>query len=153
MENTAKTIEILNDLILINNDRIEGYEKALKEVEESREHLELQPLFLRLIDDSRRYRVELGTEIAALGKDLVTGTSLPGKLHRAWMSVKETFTGNDIHSLLEECETGEDAIKRAYRDALDEGVLASYIREMLMNHQDELMEAHEEIKSLRDSVQ
>ncbi|MGZ3928295.1 MAG: DUF2383 domain-containing protein, partial [Mucilaginibacter sp.] len=69
------------------------------------------------------------------------------------MSVKETFTGNDIHSLLEECETGEDAIKRAYRDALDEGVLASYIREMLMNHQDELMEAHEEIKSLRDSVQ
>jgi len=31
MQNTKETIEVLNDLIQINNDRIIGYEKAIKE--------------------------------------------------------------------------------------------------------------------------
>ena len=31
MQNTKETIEVLNDLIQINNDRISGYEKAIKE--------------------------------------------------------------------------------------------------------------------------
>ena len=153
MENTAKTIEILNDLILINNDSIEGYERALKELEEGGNDAERTPMFLRFIDDSRRYKVELGTEVAAFGHDQQTGTSMPGKLHRAWIAVKETFTGHDRHSILEECEFGEDAIKKAYEEALTDEVLAAYIREMLMEQQTELIEAHDEIKELRDSVE
>jgi uncharacterized protein (TIGR02284 family) len=153
MENTAKTIEILNDLILINNDRIAGYELALKEVEESKGDADLIPMFLRFIDDSRRYKVELGTEIAAFGRDMETGTTMPGKLHRAWLAVKEAFTGHDRHSILEECEYAEDAIKKAYEDALSDEIMAAYIREMLMEQQTELLEAHDEIKELRDSVE
>ena len=152
MENTEKTIEILNDLILINNDRIEGYERAVKEIEHNAEDADLVPMFMRFIDDSRRYKVELGTEIVALGKDMETGTSTPGKLHRAWMAVKEAFIGHDRHSILEECEFGEDAIKKTYQEALNEPVLATYIREMLMEQEEELIEAHDEIKELRDSV-
>ncbi|HTD41915.1 MAG TPA: PA2169 family four-helix-bundle protein [Mucilaginibacter sp.] len=152
MENTSKTIEILGDLILINNDRIEGYERALKEVEQNPDDADLIPMFLRFIDDSRRYKVELGTEIAALGSEVNTGSTVPGRLHRAWMSVKEAFTGHDRHSILEECEFGEDAIKKAYREALNEEILAAYIRETLTEQQEELMEAHDEIKELRDSV-
>lgn len=153
MENTAKTIEILNDLILINNDRIEGYERALKEMDGNGGDADLAPMFLRFIDNSRRYKVELGTEIAAFGKDMATGTSTPGKLHRAWIAVKETFTGHDRHSILEECEFGEDAIKKAYEEALSDEILAAYIREMLIEQQTELLEAHDEIKELRDSVE
>jgi uncharacterized protein (TIGR02284 family) len=153
MENTAKTIEILNDLILINNDRIEGYERALKEIEKTEGDADLIPMFLRFIDDSRRYKVELGTEIAAFGRSMETGTSAGGKLHRAWIAVKETFTGHDRHSILEECEFGEDAIKRSYEDALNNEVLAAYIREMLLSQLEELIEAHDEIKELRDSVE
>lgn len=153
MENTAKTIEILNDLILINNDRVEGYERALKEVQEGGTDGDLQPMFLRFIDDSRRYKVELGTEVSALGHDMETGTSVGGKLHRAWIAVKESFSGHDRHSILEECEFGEDAIKKSYQDVLNEEVLPAYIREMLENQQEEILEAHDEIKALRDSVE
>jgi uncharacterized protein (TIGR02284 family) len=152
MENTSKMIEILGDLILINNDRIEGYERALKEIENDPANADLVPMFLRFIDDSRRYKVELGTEIAALGGEMNAGTTIPGKLHRAWLSIKEAFTGHDRHSILEECEFGEDAIKRTYQEALNEEVLAVYIREMLMEQEEELIEAHDEIKELRDSV-
>ena len=143
---------MLNDLVLINNDRIEGYERALKELKESGEHADFEPIFLRFIDDSRRYKMEIGTEIQALGRDIETGTSTPGKLHRAWIAVKETFTGHDIHSLLEECETGEDAIRNAYEEALGDDVLPAYIIDMLDGQMQEIMEAHDEIKSLRDSV-
>src|SRR5437879_234733 len=100
-------------------------------------------MFLRFIDDSRRYKVELGTEIAAFGKSMGTGTTIPGKLHRAWIKIKENFTGHDRHSILEECEFGEDAIKKAYEEALTDEVLAAYIREMLMEQLIELREAHD----------
>ena len=152
MENISRTIEILGDLILINNDRIEGYERALKEIENDPANADLIPMFLRFIDDSRRYKVELGTEIAVLGSEMNKGTTVPGKLHRAWMSIKEAFTGHDRHSILEECEFGEDAIKKTYQEALNEEVLAAYIREILMEQEAELIEAHDEIKELRDSV-
>jgi uncharacterized protein (TIGR02284 family) len=153
MENTAKTIEILNDLILINNDRIEGFEKAIKEIEESDENRDLLPVFLRCIDDSRQFKMELAGEVQVLGKDAEQGTSTGGKLHRAWISVKETFTGHDRHNLLEECEFGEDAIKKSYQDAMEEEDLPSYIREMLSDQESIIMDAHDEIKDLRDSVQ
>jgi len=35
------------------------------------------------------------------------------------MDVKNTFTGDDRHSVLESCEGGEDAALKAYKDALD----------------------------------
>jgi len=152
MENTAKTLELLNDLILINNDRIEGYERALEELRENGDHTDLEPVFLRFIDDSRRYKMEIGTEIQALGHDMEQGTSVSGKLHRAWVSVKETFTGHDEHNLLEECERGEDAIKNAYLAALNDEYLPAYIIDLLDEQMQEILDAHDEIRSLRDSV-
>ena len=152
MEDTARTLEMLNDLVLINNDRIEGYEKALKEVEKNDQDRDLEPIFLRLIDDSRRYKMQIGTEIQALGKDIEQGTTIGGKLHRAWMAVKEAFNGLDRHGILDECESGEDAIRNAYQDALNDEVLPAYIIDMLDEQLQEILDAHDEIKSLRDSV-
>ena len=152
MENTAETIELLNDLVLINNDRIEGFERAIKELEENGDEGGLMPYFLRFIDESRRYKMELGGEIQVLGHDIEQGTSIEGKLHRAWIAVKETFTGHDLHSLLEECERGEDAIKHAYEDALNEEWLPAYVRDILDDQLDQIIEAHDEIRSFRDSV-
>ena len=34
MEKSKEIVEVLNDLVLINNDRIEGYERAVKELKE-----------------------------------------------------------------------------------------------------------------------
>jgi uncharacterized protein (TIGR02284 family) len=152
MKNTEKTIEVLNDLILINNDRIEGYEKAIKEIEEDDDNRDLLPVFLRCIDESRRFKMELGGEVEVLGKDIESGTSTGGKLHRAWIDIKEAFTGHDRYSLLEECELGEDAIKKSYRNAIEDQDLPLYIHEMLVDQQEILMDAHDEIKDLRDSV-
>lgn len=51
MEN-EKTIDVLNTLVKINNDRTEGYETALKETDES----ELKALFAEFARTSQKQR-------------------------------------------------------------------------------------------------
>ena len=150
MENTQATGDVLNDLVQINNDRIEGYHRALKELKDDKE--DLKSLFLSIIDDSTRYKNELGKEVQVLGKDIETSTSNSGKIHRAWLDIKSAFTGHDTHNILEECEFGEDATVKAYKMALDEEQLPSFIRELVSRQQSEVLDAHDEIKALRDSV-
>ncbi|MEO8885903.1 MAG: PA2169 family four-helix-bundle protein [Mucilaginibacter sp.] len=157
MENNKAIIENLNDLVQINNDRIVGYENALKQIEEEEikeeaVHTDLRNLFLGFIDDSRRFKMQLAKEVQVLGADAETDTSTSGKLHRAWMDIKTTFTGHSEKSILEECEFGEDAIKKAYESALEDEDVPVYIRDILNAQLSILVDAHDEIKLLRDSA-
>jgi uncharacterized protein (TIGR02284 family) len=113
MDNIKAAIETLNDLVLINNDRIAGFQRALSELKD--EDANLKHTFINLISDSHRFKMEIATEVAALGKDIETGTSTSGKLHRTWLDLKAAFNGHSKHSILEECEFGEDTIKKAYQ--------------------------------------
>jgi uncharacterized protein (TIGR02284 family) len=152
MGNIAKTIEVLNDLILINNDRIKDYERAIKEIETDNENRDLLPVFLKCIDDSRRFIMALGVEVEVLGKDMKKGTTMSGKLHRAWLEVKEPFTGHDRRMILGDCEFSEDATKRAYHDAIKQEHLQAHIREMLIEQKAILMNEYNEIRELHDRV-
>jgi uncharacterized protein (TIGR02284 family) len=147
MKTSAEVAEILNDLIEINNDRIVGYEKAIKELKD--DDLDLKVLFASLISQSHQAKLELGTEVQALGKDMETGTTNSGNIYRAWMDVKAAFTGKSSHSILENCEYGEDAAQKAYDDALSSD-LPLYLKEMLQKQRTLLMSSHNEIKALRD---
>jgi uncharacterized protein (TIGR02284 family) len=150
MENTQATVQVLNDLVQINNDRIEGYQRASKDLKDG--DTELKSLFTRLIGQSQGYKLALGTEVNAFGKDMETGTTTSGKIHRVWLDVKAAFTGHDTYDVLEECEFGEDAILKAYRTALEDENLPAYLRETISQQESELIDAHDEIKALRDSV-
>jgi uncharacterized protein (TIGR02284 family) len=72
-------------------------------------------------------------------------------LHRAWIDIKTTFIGHNKKSILEECEFGEDAIKKVYDTALEEEHLPANIREMVNDQLNPLLDAHDDVKALRDS--
>ena len=146
---TTETIEILNDLVEINNDRIVGYERALGEVSDS--DTDLKSLFTSMIDESRKIRVDLAGEVQALGGEFEAGTTASGKLYRAWMDVKAVFTGKDRHAVLSNCEFGEDAAQKAYKEALEED-LPGYIRTTLEAQKAMLRTSHDRIKALRDAA-
>jgi uncharacterized protein (TIGR02284 family) len=148
MQNTKETIEVLNDLIQINNDRITGYEKAIKETKAEDEDLKI--LFATMIAESHRNKIALATEVQTMGAEVENGTTTSGKIYRAWMDVKAVFTGHNRHTVLANCEAGEDAAKRAYRTALEHEALPAYIRELLVQQEGALLASHDEIKSLRD---
>ena len=156
MENTNQTIDVLNDLILINNDRIAGYEKAIAELKgkggADQEDLDLTILFEKMIDDSRDFRNALGKEVQVLGGDMADGTMTSGKIYRAWMDIKAMFTGKDRHVILSNCEAGEDAAQKAYKEALEEESLPQFLYVMISDQKELLKESHDEIRALRDQV-
>lgn len=147
MQQNEKLSEVLSDLVQINNDRIEGYLKASDRTDDP----DLKALFQRMIDESRTYVSQLNQELARMGADVETGTTVSGKIYRAWMDVKATFTGNDRHAILASCEYGEDAAQRAYDEALRSDDPMPYsIRELIANQKGALKSSHDTIKTYRD---
>jgi len=148
MKTSREFIEVINDLIQINNDRIKGYERAIKELKD--EDDDLKTLFQVFIDQSRQNKMTLGKEVQALGGDMDTGTTTTGKIYRAWMDVKAIFTGNGRHAVLENCEFGEDAALKAYHTALRMDDLPEYLRQMISEQHELLLDSHNQVKAFRD---
>lgn len=150
MENTKINPETLNDLIQINNDRIAGYEKAIKELAE--EDSDLKTLFVKMIAESHKYKLDLASAVQGTGTELETGTTASGKIYRAWMDIKAVFTGHDRKTILNNCEAGEDAAQRAYKMALEEDGLSAFTRSLIEEQKTQLRASHDQIKGLRDQT-
>ncbi|AMR34410.1 aldehyde dehydrogenase [Mucilaginibacter sp. PAMC 26640] len=151
METTSeKAIEVLNDLIEINNDRIDGFNRASKDLGEG--DADLKAVFDKFASDSRQNVQELSSAVGQAGGEVETGNSASGTIHRAWLDVKATFSGHDRKAVLSECERGEDAIKKAYRDALSEvNGLSVAQSQLIAQQQTAINEGHDKIKALRDA--
>jgi len=149
MQNNT-TIEVLNDLIEINNDRIAGYQKAIEESKPADTDLEV--FFLSMISQSHQIKNALATEVQTLGGAAANGTTVKGNIYRAWMDVKAVFTGHDRKTVLSNCQAGEDAAQKAYQSALEQDGIPAYIRAMLAEQKDRLKGSQDEIKTLRGPV-
>jgi uncharacterized protein (TIGR02284 family) len=110
-----ETVDVLNKLITINNDRIEGYDTAAKETEEQ----DLKTLFAQFTATSRQCNAELINEVVKLGGTPSEGTRTTGKFFRVWMDVKSALTGKDRKAILNSCEYGEDVAKDTYEKTLE----------------------------------
>lgn len=149
MKSSNEINEVLNDLIKINNDRIEGYDKAIQNAKTI--DIDLQTIFSKMKSQSIKYIAELHNKVLQLGGQAETGTTLSGKIYRAWMDVKATFTGKDRISLLDACEFGEDAAQRAYTEALNEEGLPMDITDIIREQKASLRLSHDEIRAMRDA--
>jgi len=145
-----KNIEVLNSLITINNDRIEGYETASKETEEQ----DLENLFTEFISHSQKCKQELVTEVVKLGGEVEEGTLLSGKFFRVWMDVKAALTGKDRKAILNSCEYGEDVAVDTYKKALisNDEDLSSEQKTMLTAHHTVIKADHDKVKAMRDAL-
>jgi uncharacterized protein (TIGR02284 family) len=146
--NHEKTVEVLNTLITINNDRIEGYEKAAKETEE----LDLKIAFNKFEATSKKCNNELESEVIKLGGTPAEGTRTSGKFFRVWMDVKAALTGKDRKFILDSCEYGEDVAKETYASALKHHAtdLNAELQTMIKAQHVLLVADHDKVKSMRD---
>jgi uncharacterized protein (TIGR02284 family) len=151
METTNdKLIELLNDLIRINNDRIEGYERAASEIRDLQQ-AEIKSLFFKLAEDSRAYKNDLTEATVQLGGEPAHDTTASGKLYRVWMDVKAAFSRDDLKAALESCEYGEDVALKAYQEALQAEVnWPSDISALISSQRQELRASHDKVKRYRD---
>lgn len=149
MATTVNSTGVLNDLIEINNDRVAGFEKAIADIKD--ENIDLKELFQGYAEQSRKNGQELAALVGNVD-EVETGNSVSGTLHRAWIDVKSIFGGSDRASILSEAERGEDAIKKAYQDALSSGELSADAYSTVSSQAAEIKSAHDQIKALRDTA-
>ncbi|NIJ52705.1 ferritin-like domain-containing protein [Dyadobacter arcticus] len=147
MSTTESGSGVINDLIEINNDRVAGFEKAIADIND--ENIDLKVLFEEYAQQSSKNVQELSA-LAGSAPHLETDKSVSGALHRAWIDVKSLFGGSDRASILSEAERGEDAIKKAYQDALSSNDLALDVQEIVSSQAQGINAAHDKIKALRD---
>ncbi len=146
---TDKTKEALEDLIIINNDRYEGYQKAMEQTKDS----DLKALFSTYSTQSKGYASALRTHFPAGEEQPARDeTRISGKFYRAWMDVKNALTSDDRQAVLNSCEYGEDVAKKAYENVLeDRENLSDDVLNQVQDQYDELLDAHNTIKGLRDA--
>lgn len=148
--NKEKSIEVLNTLIEINNDRIAGYETASKETEE----VDLKSLFLGLKQTSEKCNIELINEVVKLDGKPTEGTKTTGKLYRMWMDIKSALTGRDRKAILTSCEFGEDMAVDTYQKALRDNLSdITADQQTLINIQlGQIKAGHDKVKNLRGAL-
>jgi len=147
---TEKSTEAVNELIIINNDRYEGYQTAAEETDDS----DLKSLFSKCSIQSKGFAEELRKLVPSSEEAPKRDeTKLSGKFYRAWMDVKSALTGKNRKTILSSCEFGEDTALKTYKDVLDNSEdLSGELLTVITRQQNELQQSHDQIKSMRDSA-
>jgi uncharacterized protein (TIGR02284 family) len=138
-------ISTLNNLIQTCLDGKDGFVEAAEAVESS----ETKTFFAQQSQERARFAGELQALVRGLGGDPQEDGSVSGAIHRGWMDLKAAVAGNDEHSVLVECERGEDSAKKAYKDALEQNLPAN-VRDTVQTQSQAVIASHDRVKALRD---
>jgi len=149
MENkNNETISLLNELIRTNNDRIEGYERAIDDTEDN----QLKSLFHTMAQESRQFKNELLTEVIKLGGTPEEGTTATGKVFRAWMDFKSAIAGKSRKAIITSCELGEEAAIGVYHHVMNSGKLPAQYVSIVSRQQGTLQRSHNRIKLMGETI-
>lgn len=143
----SKVIEVLHDLIRINKDRTERYERAMDELSDN--SADITETFLEMARKSQVFKNELSGIVLRLGGPPEGNARGKGKVYKLWSDLR---SGGSNKSVLESCEFGEDAALKAYDEALEAGIkYPEEIRKIILNQRELLEDSHETVKQYRDT--
>jgi len=81
--------------------------------------------------------------------DVKESGTVSGAIHRTWGDLKAHLGGGD-HTLLETAEQGEDAAKKAYKEALEKE-LPLPVHQLLSTQYAHIQTSHDYVKAARDN--
>lgn len=114
MKYTEKVSNRLNDLLTRTYDAEKGYKLAQDKIDNP----SIKTFLNERVQQRYIFGHELKDEIANFGELPEKGGSIKGDLHRTWMNLTATLTGNETERILEEVERGEKASLEEYNDIL-----------------------------------
>lgn len=141
--NILRSIELLNSLLVINNDRIEGYKNASEETKDP----DLKSLFAQFEQTSMKCRNELAAEIIRLDGTQDEGSRTTGNFFRVWMDLKVALSANDRVVILDSCEYGERMIVKRYED-----ILTTELEDLSFDQKELLHAQHEFLKKDKEKI-
>ena len=140
-----ETTEKLQTLIRFNIDAHEGFLNGAEEIR--------NPHLSRLFRDLARERAAMATELKEyVDYEAEVGVPVPTAIHRCWIGIRHRITEGNAHAILSEVERGEDAVRSAYEDVLQDMPDGDF-KEILRHQQARVKRVHNRIRDLRDSYQ
>jgi uncharacterized protein (TIGR02284 family) len=144
-----ETVTSVNALIIINNDRYEGYKRAASETDDT----ELKTMFTEFSIQSKDFSEELRKFVSLDEQPEEDETTNTGKLYRVWMDIKAGILGKDKRAILASCEYGEDVAKKTYDEVMEHiAELPPGSEEIIKRQRLQLQRSHDTIKELRDNL-
>ena len=141
-----RTIEDLQDLIRINIDA----QKGLREAAELVTDPDLEEILLGMARTRGANATQLRSIVTMQDEEAEDSGSIKAKLHRWWIDVRASLTGNDTYAILAEAERGEDAILRVYDTVLTK-VKEPELHRILRAQHDEVARVHARVRAMRDA--
>jgi uncharacterized protein (TIGR02284 family) len=143
---THGVTDLLNELIEICRDGEHGFRAAAAGIGDPT----LRRLFESYAEQRAGFARELQAEAARRGGDPARSSDALGALPRGWMKVREAAFGNDEAAIVAECERGEDAAVRAYRDAVGQRVPGN-TADLVERQYVQVKDAHDHVRMLERS--
>jgi uncharacterized protein (TIGR02284 family) len=146
--NNDKAISVLNNLIETCKDGEYGFKAAAEGVSDNDTRL----LFQQFSQQRAGMARELQGEVRRLGGDPEKSGSVSGAAHRGWINIKSAVTGKDEGAIVAEAERGEDSAKKAYEDALSQGILSTQTQALIRQQSSIVHSTHDRVRSLERAV-
>lgn len=143
---TDDAISRIRELRRLNVDSAKGFEECAGIVQ----NMAISSAFVDIASRRRAQAEELGQLVAANEGPEDEEGSYVAAMHRAWIKTKEALSSDDLGVVLTEAERGEDAIKEAYEDALQE-LSGCPACDTLRTQYAEVKAVHDRIRDLRDA--
>ncbi|WKL44224.1 PA2169 family four-helix-bundle protein [Flavobacterium sp. ZE23DGlu08] len=146
--NKEKSIVVLNNLIEINNDRIQVYETATIVTEES----DLKNLFSEFQKTSEIFKSELVEEVQKMGGIPVDVIKKNNFFVKLWMNFKAKLVDKDREDILNTLEYKEFVAIKSYKETLTDNIdhLTVELLIILKSQQLLLTAHHDKVKKLGD---
>lgn len=139
-------VKNLQELLEKNYDAEKGFTKAMTDAENP----SLKSFFQRQAAQRSRFANELSDEILNLNEKPNESGSTVGTIHRAWIDIKTSLSGDKDEAVLEECIRGEKASVDEYHDRLKNYDFPLNISNVLTKQADDISATLSRVKTLED---
>ena len=136
----------LQELLEKNYDAEKGFTKAMTDAKNP----SLKAFLQRQAAQRSRFANELSDIILNLNEKPNESGSATGTLHRAWIEIKTSLSGDKDEAVLEECIRGEKASVDEYHDRLQKYDFPLGISDILTKQADDISATLSKVKTLED---
>ncbi len=125
-------------------------EEGLSDASQNIGNAEIAALFRSIAGERSGMVIELQDLLRDQDEEAPVSGTISGALHRTWIDLRNSISGQDAHSILLEAERGENYMRREYEIALclDWGVA---LHNVLSNHYLKVKSAYDRVVGLRNS--
>jgi uncharacterized protein (TIGR02284 family) len=144
----TETVDNLQTLIRYNLDSYDGYLQCAEVIDSPH----LASLFRDLAHERSAMATELQNYVEWNHEEAVEDGSVSAAIHRLWIKFRDNLTDWNPPAVLSEVERGEDQIKQAYEEVLQD-MPGSALNDVIQHQYSRVKSAHDRIRDLRDSYQ